>query len=97
MDKRSCPALISGARRVRGVDLLLAVVEIKGELCLPLVVQRSLTEGHQRYSRLPPCSGIPAGWTRRGSVQTLRQPPRCGTVGASGTEEHENKSQSKHA
>lgn len=88
--KRSCSALGSGARQVREEVVLLAVVVIKGERAL-VVVQRGLTERRPRCSRLLLCSGTPAGWTRRGSARTLRQPPRCGTAGASGTGEQENK------
>lgn len=72
-------------------EVLLAVVVIKGELCLPLVVQCGLTVSRRRCSRHQPCSGTPAGWTRRGSARMLPQPPRCGTAGVSGTEKHENK------
>lgn len=95
--KRSCSALGSGARQFREEEALLAVVVIKGELCLPLVVQRGLTERCPPYSRLLLCSGTPAGCTHRGSARTLPQPLRCGTAGASGTEEHENRRKKKNS
>lgn len=54
--------------------------------CVP-APQLRLTGRRPPRSPLPPCSGTPASWRRRGSAQMPPPPPGYGTAGASETVE----------